>query len=197
VTLPARISSHFEQNSRLTAELAMLLAQPVADAADIIVDALLKEQKLLVCGTGGAAAIAQYLVALMLDQFELERPGLAAVSLCSDSATLTAIAGENHFEQVFSKQVAALGMEGDVLLAISSHGMSASIAKAIRSAQEQGLRVIALTGGDGGEVVELLGEQDLHIGVPHDSSARIMESFLLTLHCLCDAVDSLLLGVNE
>lgn len=197
MTLQTRISNNFEHSSRLTAELAALLAPSIANAAAVIVDALLKEQKVLACGTGGAAAIAQYGVALMLDQFELERPGLSAISLCSDSVTLTAIADENHFEQVFSKQVIALGMEGDILLAISSHGTSASIAGAIRSAQEQGMRVIALTGGDGGKVLDLLGEHDVHIGVPHDDRARIIESFLLTLHCLCDAVDSLLLGVYE
>jgi D-sedoheptulose 7-phosphate isomerase len=197
MTLQTRISNNFEHSSRLTAELAALLAPSIANAAAVIVDALLKEQKVLACGTGGAAAIAQYGVALMLNQFELERPGLSAISLCSDSVTLTAIADENHFDQVFSKQVIALGMEGDILLAISSHGTSASITGAIRSAQEQGMRVIALTGGDDGKVPDLLGEHDVHIGVPHDDHARIIESFLLTLHCLCDAVDSLLLGVYE
>jgi D-sedoheptulose 7-phosphate isomerase len=194
--LIARISNQFEQSSRLTAELTELLSLPIADAASMIVDALLREQKILVCGTGGAAALSQYLVTLLLNRFELERPGLAAISLCSDSTALTAIANENHFEHIFSKQIAALGMEGDVLLAFCNHGTCPSTIGAI-SAQEQGLRIIAFTGGDGGGVVELLEEQDLHIGIPHDNAARIMESFLLSLHCLCDAIDSLLLGVNE
>lgn len=197
MNLQTRISSHFEQSSHLTSELSALLPHSIEEAASIVVEALLKEQKILICGTGGTAAIAQYLATLMLDRFDLERPGLAAVSLCSNSTALTAIAGENQFDQIFSKQIAALGLEGDVLLALCSHGDSISVINAIRTANEQGVRVIALTGGDGGAMIEHLGEDGLHIGVPHDNTARIMESFLLTLHCLCDAIDSLLLGVNE
>ncbi len=197
MTLQNRISTHFEESGQLKLELAALLAAPIANAAEIIVEALLKEQKILACGNGGAAASAQYFASLMLNRFEMERPGLAAIALNADNTTLTSIADENHFEQVFSKQISALGMEGDVLLVISARGTSANIIKAISAAQERGLHIIAMTGGDGGKVVETLGEQDIHIGVPHDSASRIQEAFVLILHCLCDAIDCLLLGVNE
>jgi len=197
MTLRSRISTHFEESGQFKLELAGLLAAPIANAAETIVDALLKEQKILACGNGGSAASAQYFASLMLNRFEMERPGLAAIALCADNTTLTSIADENHFEQVYSKQISALGMEGDVLLAICARGTSANIVKAISAAQERGLRIIAMTGGDGGQVIETLGEHDIHIGVPHDSTSRIQEAYVLILHCLCDAVDCLLLGVNE
>ncbi|MDZ4097255.1 MAG: SIS domain-containing protein [Methylophilaceae bacterium] len=196
MTLEARISEHFEQSGQLKLELAELLASPIAKAAQVIVDALLQEHKVLACGNGGAAANAQYFASLMLNRYEMERPGLAAIALNADNTTMTSIADENHFEKVYSKQISALGMEGDVLLAISTRGHSKNVLKAITTAQERGMHIVAITGGDGGKVVELLGEHDIHIGVPHDSAARIQETNILILHCLCDAIDCLLLGVN-
>lgn len=196
MSLEARISEHFEQSGQLKLELAELLASPIAKAAQVIVDALLQEHKVLACGNGGAAANAQYFASLMLNRYEMERPGLAAIALNADNTTMTSIADENHFEKVYSKQISALGMEGDVLLAISTRGHSKNVLKAITTAQERGMHIVAITGGDGGKVVELLGEHDIHIGVPHDSAARIQETNILILHCLCDAIDCLLLGVN-
>jgi D-sedoheptulose 7-phosphate isomerase len=196
MTLEARISEHFEQSGQLKLELAELLASPIAKAAQLIVDALLQEHKVLACGNGGAAANAQYFASLMLNRYEMERPGLAAIALNADNTTMTSIADENHFEKVYSKQISALGMEGDVLLAISTRGHSKNVLKAMTTAQERGMHIVAITGGDGGKVVELLGEHDIHIGVPHDSAARIQETNILILHCLCDAIDCLLLGVN-
>lgn len=196
MTIEARISEHFELSGQLKLELAELLAAPIAKAANTIVEALLKEHKVLACGNGGSAANAQYFASLMLNRYEMERPGLAAIALNADNTTMTSIADENHFENVYSKQISALGMEGDVLLAISTRGHSKNVLKAITTAQERGMHIVALTGGDGGKVVELLGEHDIHIGVPHDSAARIQETYILILHCLCDAVDCLLLGVN-
>lgn len=196
MSIEARITGHFEQSGQLKLDLAKLLAKPIANAAEVIVDALLKEHKVLSCGNGGSAASAQYFASMMLNRYEMERPGLAAIALCADNTTLTSIANENHFEKVFSKQVSALGMEDDVLLAISTRGNSRNILKAISAAKERGMRIIALSGGDGGNVVELLGEHDVHIGVPHDNASRIQETYILILHCLCDAIDCLLLGVN-
>jgi D-sedoheptulose 7-phosphate isomerase len=196
MSLEARISEHFEQSGQLKLELAELLASPIAKAAQVIVDALLQEHKVLACGNGGAAANAQYFASLMLNRYEMERPGLAAIALNADNTTMTSIADENHFEKVYSKQISALGMEGDVLLAISTRGHSKNVLKAITTAQDRGMHIVAITGGDGGKVVELLGEHDIHIGVPHDSAARIQETNILILHCLCDAIDCLLLGVN-
>jgi D-sedoheptulose 7-phosphate isomerase len=196
MTLEARISDHFEQSGQLKLELAALLAGPIAKAAQAIVETLLQEHKVLACGNGGSAANAQYFASLMLNRYEMERPGLAAIALNADSTTLTSIADENHFEKVYSKQISALGMEGDVLLAISALGHSKSVHQAITTAKERGMLIIALTGGDGGKVVELLTDHDIHIGVPHDNAARIQETNILILHCLCDAIDCLLLGVN-
>ncbi len=132
----------------------------------------------------------------MLNCYQQERPGLAAIALSSDNATITSIADENHFEKVYSKQISALGLEGDVLLAISTRGNSKNIIKAITAAKERGMAVIAMSGGHGGKLVELLGEHDIHIGVPHDDASRIQETFMLILHCLCDAIDCLLLGAH-
>ncbi len=194
--LTARIAAHFEQSGQLKLDLADLLATPIAKSAEIIVEALLNEKKILSCGNGGSAASAQYFASLMLNRYEMERPGLAAIALCADNTTLTSIANDDNFDQVFSKQVMALGQIGDVLLAISTRGNSKNILSAIKAAKERNMRVIALSGGDGGNLVELLGHKDIHIGVPHDNSSRVQEVYILILHCLCDATDCLLLGVN-
>ncbi len=194
--LTARIAAHFEQSGQLKLDLADLLATPIAKSAEIIVEALLNEKKILSCGNGGSAASAQYFASLMLNRYEMERPGLAAIALCADNTTLTSIANDDNFDQVFSKQVMALGQIGDVLLAISTRGNSKNILSAIKAAKERNMRVIALSGGDGGNLVELLGHKDIHIGVPHDNSSRVQEVYILVLHCLCDATDCLLLGVN-
>ena len=193
--LTARIGAHFEQSARLKNELAELLAAPIAQAAQLMADTLLKEKKLLACGNGGSAALAQYFASRMLNRYDLERPSLAALALSADSVTLTAIANDEHFSHVYSKQVNALGQTGDVLLALSTSGDSINVLQAIRAAKERGMLVIALTGGDGGGVLELLTDQDIHIGIPHENAARIQEIYLLILHCLCDAIDCLLLGV--
>ena len=193
--LTARIGAHFEQSARLKNELAELLATPIAQAAQLMADTLLKEKKLLACGNGGSAALAQYFASRMLNRYDLERPSLAALALSADSVTLTAIANDEHFSHVYSKQVNALGQAGDVLLALSTSGDSINVLQAIRAAKERGMLVIALTGGDGGGVLELLTDQDIHIGIPHENAARIQEIYLLILHCLCDAIDCLLLGV--
>lgn len=194
--LTARISAHFEQSGRLKLELADLLAKPIAQAAEIIVQAFLNEKKVLACGNGGSAANAQYFASRMLNRYEMERPGLAAIALSADNSTLTSIANDDHFDQVFSKQITALGQTGDVLLAMSTSGNSQNILKAIQAGRERGMHIIALSGGDGGGLVELLGDEDIHIGVPHDNASRIQEVYILILHCLCDAIDCLLLGVH-
>lgn len=194
--LTSRISKQFEESGQLKLELADLLAQPIAKSAAMIAQALLDEKKVLACGNGGSAANAQYFASRLLNRYEMERPALAAIALNADSISLTAIANDEHFEQVFSKQVNALGQAGDVLLAISTSGNSQNITNAIRAAHDRNLHVIAFSGGDGGSVMELLTTEDIHIGVPHDHPARIQEVYILILHCLCDAIDCLLLGVD-
>lgn len=194
--LTARITRHFNDSGQFKLALAELMAAPVADSAEMIVQALLNEKKVLSCGNGGSAAIAQYFASRLLNRYEQERPGLAAMGLCADFTALTCIANDHHFEEVFARQVTALGHEGDILLAISTSGSSANIIQAISAARERNMRVIAISGGDGGSLVELLAERDIHIGVPHDSPARLQEVYILIVHCICDAVDCLLLGAN-
>ncbi|ACT51555.1 phosphoheptose isomerase [Methylovorus glucosotrophus] len=191
-----RIAGHFTESANLKLQLGDLLARPIVAAAEMIVQAQLNEKKVLACGNGGSAASAQYFASRMLNQFEMERPGLAAVAISADNSTLTAIANHGHFDHIFSKQVTALGHTGDVLLAISTSGNSRNILRAIEAAKDRNMTVIALSGGDGGELVELLTDEDIHIGVPHDNASRVQEAYILILHCLCDAIDCTLLGVN-
>ena len=191
-----RIAQHFEASAQLKLSTAHVLAPAIADAARLMVNCLLDDGKILVCGNGGSAADAQHFSAELLNRFEMERPGLACVALTTDSSTLTSIANDYAFEQIFSKQVRALGRKGDVLLAISTSGNSPNIIDAIHAAHERNVHVVALTGRDGGKIGQLMTEHDVHICVGSDITARIQEVHLLTLHCLCDAIDCSLLGVE-
>ena len=191
-----RIAQHFEASAQLKLSTAHVLAPAIADAAQLMVNCLLADGKILVCGNGGSAADAQHFSAELLNRFEMERPGLACVALTTDSSTITSIANDFSFEQIFSKQVRALGRKGDVLLAISTSGNSPNIIDAIHAAHERNVHVVALTGRNGGKIGQLMTKQDVHICVGSDITARIQEVHLLTLHCLCDAIDCSLLGVE-
>jgi D-sedoheptulose 7-phosphate isomerase len=194
--LNARIVAHFQTSAQLKLEVASLLAEPIAQAAQLMMRSLVDEGKILACGNGGSAADAQHFAAELLNRFEMERPGLAAMALTTDASTLTSIANDYAFDQVFSKQIRALGHAKDVLLAISTSGNSPNVVEAIAAAHEQGMSVVALTGRDGGRSGALLREGDIHICVPANNTARIQEVHLLTLHCLCDSIDCLLLGAE-
>ena len=194
--LTGRISGHFSESARLKLDSAALLAAPIARAAEIMVQCLISDGKILSCGNGGSAADAQHFAAELLNRFEMERPGLAAVALTTDSSTITSIANDYDYDQIFSKQVRALGHPGDVLLAISTSGNSRNVAQAVAAAHEREMRVVALTGRGGGDIGGMLAAEDVHVCVPHKNTARIQEVHLLTLHCLCDAIDSLLLGAE-
>jgi len=156
----------------------------------------MNEGKILACGNGGSAADAQHFSAELLNRFEMERPPLAAVALTTDSSTLTSIANDYDYNQVFSKQIRALGQPNDLLLAISTSGNSRNVIEAVQAAHERQMGVIALTGKSGGTMAELLGPDDIHLCVPHANTARIQEVHILCLHCMCDAIDCLLLGVE-
>jgi D-sedoheptulose 7-phosphate isomerase len=194
--LIARISTHFTDSAQLKLQAVGTLAAPIAEAAERMVQCLVNDGKIMSCGNGGSAADAQHFAAELLNRFEMERPGLAAIALTTDSSTLTAIANDYDYNQVFSKQVRALGQTHDVLLAISTSGNSRNVMEAIVAAHERNLCVVALTGKNGGQIAAMLGPGDIHICVPAASTARIQEVHLLTLHCLCDAIDCLLLGVE-
>jgi D-sedoheptulose 7-phosphate isomerase len=189
-----RIKAHFADSAELKLAAADIMAPHIARAAGLMTDCLLANGKILACGNGGSAADAQHFAAEMVGRFERERPELPAVSLCTDTSILTAIANDYDYAQVFAKQVRALGDSGDVLLAISTSGNSANVVAAADAAHERGMRIVALTGKGGGRMGELLGADDVHLCVPHDVTARIQEVHLLTIHCLCDAIDASLLG---
>jgi D-sedoheptulose 7-phosphate isomerase len=191
-----RISQHFSDSAQVKLDAMEMLAGPISNAVETMVAALRANRKILACGNGGSAADAQHFAAELLNRFEMERPGLAAMALTTDSSTMTSIANDYDFSQIFSKQVRALGQSGDVLLAISTSGNSPNVIEAVVAAHEQDVRVVALTGKSGGRIGEMLRTDDVHICVPHDKTARIQEVHLLTLHCLCDGIDCLLLGVE-
>src|SRR5574338_125998 len=192
-----RVSRQFEDSARTKLDAVEHLAAPIAGAVEIMTAALLNNGKILACGNGGSAADAQHFAAELVNRFEMERPPLAAVALTTDSSTLTSIANDYSYDLVFAKQVQALGQPGDVLLAISTSGNSANVIEAIHAAHDRDLRVVALTGKDGGRIAGLLKEIDINLCVPSDRTARIQEVHLLALHCLCDGIDCLLLGVEE
>jgi len=191
-----RINQHFAESAKVKTEAVKVLAEPLGRAAERMVQCLMSEGKILACGNGGSAADAQHFAAELLNRFEMERPGLAAIALTTDSSTLTSIANDYDYDQVFSKQVRALGQPNDLLLAISTSGNSRNVVEALQAAHDRQMGVIALTGRNGGVMGELLAAADIHLCVPHANTARIQEVHILCLHCLCDAIDCMLLGVE-
>ena len=167
--------------------------EPAAQAAELMLQCLMNDGKILACGNGGSAADAQHFAAEMTGRFEKERMELAAVALTTDTSALTAIGNDYGFEQVFSKQVRALGRAGDILVGISTSGNSANVIEAIKAAHERDMNVIALTGRDGGRIASLLKDSDILLNVPHQRTARIQEIHILLIHALCDCIDSTLL----
>jgi len=187
-----RVRRHFEE-SIATKQAAIVLAPAIAAAAATMTRCLLEDGKILSCGNGGSAADAQHFSSELLNRFELERPGLPAVALTTDSSTLTSIANDYAFDEIFAKQVRALGQPADVLLAISTSGNSENVVRAIHAAHERGLRVVALPGRDGGVIAGSLADGDIEIRVPAERTCRIQEVHLLVIHCLCDLIDAELL----
>jgi D-sedoheptulose 7-phosphate isomerase len=194
--LGARIEQQFRDSAEAKLEALQALREPIAAATRAMVQCLLANGKIMACGNGGSAADSQHFAAELLNRFERERPALAAMALSTDTSTLTSIANDYDYEQVFSKQVSALGNAGDVLLAISTSGNSKNVVRAVQAAHEREVRVVALTGRDGGAIGRTLAAGDIHVCVPHARTARIQEVHLLTLHCLCDGIDCLLLGAE-
>ena len=186
----ARVKQNFEASIK-TKQLAMeTLLAPIIQAAEMVCASLRKGGKILSCGNGGSAGDAQHFSSEMLNRYNIERRGLAAVALTTDSSTLTSIANDYDYSRVFSRQVEALGNEGDVLLAISTSGNSANVLEAVKAAQEQGLGIVALSGHTGGKLPALLNDRMIEIRVPSNSTARIQEVHLLVIHCICDLIDT-------
>ena len=189
-----RILEQFHASAELKMQAASVLAQPIAEAVDLMFSALANGNRILACGNGGSAADCQHFAAELVGRFERERLPLPAIALTTDSSILTAIGNDYSFAEIFSKQVQALGQAGDVLLAISTSGNSANVVAAVEAALERDMRVVALTGKGGGAMANMLTEADVHLCVPHDRTARIQEVHLLIIHCLCDGIDVGLFG---
>jgi len=195
--LADRIGQHFQDSIAVKQQSLEVLIEPIHRAGEAMVNSLLNNGKILSCGNGGSAGDAQHFSAELLNRFEKERPGLPAMALTTDSSTLTAIANDYSYEEIFSKQVSALGQAGDVLLAISTSGNSANVAAAMKAAQERKMLAVVLSGNDGGLMTGLLGDQDIEIRVPSNRTARIQEVHLVVIHCLCDFIDTQLFGGDE
>ena len=197
MSLPDRIAHQF--NDSIAAKQAALatLQVPLEAAIRAMVASLRTGGKVMACGNGGSAADSQHFSAELLNRFEKERPPLAAIALTTDTSTLTSIANDYRYEDVFAKQVRALGRRGDVLLAISTSGNSPNVIEAIAAAHAAGIRVVALTGRGGGRIDSLLATDDIHLCVPADRTARVQEVHLICIHCLCDGIDALMLGESQ
>ncbi len=192
--LQTRVAAHFEESIAAKQQAVEVLAAPAAEAAQLMINCLMNDGKILVCGNGGSAADAQHFAAEMTGRFEKERMELAAVALTTDTSALTAIGNDYGFDHIFSKQVRALGRPGDILMGISTSGNSANIIEAIRAAHERDMQVIAFTGRDGGKIAGLLNDNDVLLNVPHPRTARIQENHIVLIHALCDCIDSALFG---
>jgi D-sedoheptulose 7-phosphate isomerase len=189
-----RIRDHFAESIATKQTSAEALAESIAAGGRVMSDALLADGKILSCGNGGSAADSQHFSSELLNRFEMERPGLPAMALTTDASTVTSISNDYSYEEIFSKQVRALGKQQDVLLGISTSGNSENVIRAINAAHERGMKVVALSGRDGGRMAEMFEEGDVEIRVPATRTARIQEVHLLVIHCLCDLIDTALLG---
>ena len=189
MNIPSQIKQIFNESIQTQIMAADMLCDTIAKASQMMVDALLANHKILCCGNGGSAADAQHFSAEMLNRFECERPGLPAIALTTDTSTITSIANDYHFNEIYSKQIKALGQPGDILLAFTSSGKSKNMIDAIVAAHHRQMFVIALTGKDGGDVPPLLNETDVEVRAPSESTARIQETHGIVIHCLCDIID--------
>ena len=191
-TLTQRVAEHFNESIQTKQQAAQVLAQPTAQAAELLFNTLANDGKFLICGNGGSAADAQHFAAEMTGRFEKERMELAAIALTTDTSALTAIGNDYGFDHIFSKQVRALGRTGDVLVGISTSGNSGNVIEAIKAAHQNGMKVIALTGRDGGKIAQMLQEGDVLLNVPYPRTARIQEVHILLIHAICDCIDAML-----
>ena len=194
MTPQQRIAQHFNDSIATKQAALPLLQERIAQAADCMLRSLLGGCKILSCGNGGSAGDAQHFSSEMLNRFEMERPGLPAIALTTDTSTITSIANDYHFDRIFARQIEALGQNGDILLAISTSGNSNNVLRAIETAHTRGMIVVALTGKNGGALADLLHENDIELRVPANTTARIQETHLLLIHCLCDLIDQQLIG---
>jgi D-sedoheptulose 7-phosphate isomerase len=192
-----RILAHFQESAELKLKSATVLAQPISQAIELMFNALSNGNKILACGNGGSAGDSQHFAAELVGRFERERFPLPAIALTTDTSIITAVGNDYSFNEIFSKQVQAFGQAGDILLAISTSGNSANVLAAVEAALEREMRVVALTGKDGGKMAQMLTDADVHINVPHSRTARIQEVHLVAIHSICDGLDVALFGEED
>lgn len=192
-----RIKEHFSDSIQTKISAADILPETIAAAGDVMVNCLLSDHKILSCGNGGSACDAQHFSSELLNRYLTERPSLPGIALTTDAATLTAIGNDYSYDEVFAKQIRALGQQDDVLLAISTSGNSANVIRAMEAAHDRGMTIVALTGREGGDMASLIGPHDVEVRVPSQVTARIQETHLLIIHCLCDLIDERLFGQGD
>lgn len=185
----AKIQAHFAESIQTKIVAAEALPEVIEKAAIALSEALIRGNKILICGNGGAAALAQIFSSHLLNKYEKERPSLPAIAITADSALVSAIATDSHFDEIYAKQISALAQNGDVLLTISHGGNSRNMIKAVETALSKSIQIISLNGVDGGELAGLLGSDDIEIRAPSDRGSRIEEIHLLVINCLSDLID--------
>lgn len=189
-----RIEKIFTESISVKQKTLQGIADKILSAGELMVQSLLSEGKIMACGNGGSAADAQHFTSELINRFESERPALPAIALTTDTSAITSIANDYQYNDIFSRQIHALGRETDILLAISTSGQSPSIVQAIEAAHEREVLVIALTGKDGGAVAKILTDEDIELRVPAEQTARIQETHITIIHALCDQIDHQLFG---
>ncbi|MDR1012350.1 MAG: SIS domain-containing protein [Coxiellaceae bacterium] len=192
MNLMQHIRFSFQENIKLKIKASEMLIPIIVEASQVLVNCIQNGGKILSCGNGGSACDAMHFNAEIANRYIVERNGLSAITLVSDTALLTAISNDYSYQDIFSRQIKALGNKNDVLLSISTSGNSENIIKAILKAHECKIRVIALTGNNGGKIAKILTTDDVEIRVPSSVTPRIQESHILVIHCLCELVDILL-----
>ncbi len=188
------ITNQFLQSKQANEDSLALLADSIGTASEMLINCLLNGHKILCCGNGGSASASQHFSSEMLNRYEMNRPGLPAIALTTDTSTITSIANDDDFRKIFSRQIKAIGQPNDVLVVFTTSGDSVNIIEAIKAAQSRNLVIIALSGKDGGVLPEVLGEDDLELRVPSSATPRIQEIHLLITHCLCELIDNHLFG---
>lgn len=189
------IKKSFTESIQTKIAAAEALPEPIEKAANMMIDALIRGNKILSCGNGGSAGDAQHFSSELLNRYERNRPSLPAIALTTDSSTITSIANDFSFDEIFSKQIKALGQSGDILLAISTSGNSTNVINAMQAALARDMTIVALSGKDGGEMAGFIGENDVEIRVPSSRTARIQEVHLLVIHNLCESIDNALFPI--
>ncbi len=192
-----RIKHNFTESQELSSQTGNLLVTSIAEASELLVQSLLNSKKIISCGNAGCAALSQYFVSIMQNRFESERPSLPAIAIGSDTTTTSSIAIDSGFADIFAKPLKALGQQDDILFIMSSSGNSQNILTAAEVAHNRGLKIISLTGGDGGQLATELHGDDINICINHPSTTRVLELQLLIIHCLCDIVDRKLFANEE